>query len=349
MLTIPKGSTSGKVLRLKGRGFTAKDGKRGDQLVQLAIDIPAGRRGASEIRRGMGRRRQPAGRAWGLASARMKELHPQSPEERRKRLARLRARFGKAAIERAKREIKPLDRRQAGRRSASTTTASSMPATSPIWRCSRCFPSSSSPRPSPGCSAGPRMRRWPSRQFSAGCRRMSAACSAGRSRRCSRAAPARCCGSGAIVGLWTAASFIETIRDILRRAYGVKYSASFWQYRLASMAVILASVVLLMIAFGVTVVLSSVHHFVVDEAAVLRRARAATLGFYRLVPARDLVRDLLVHLPGADPGALPDDRVPQMARRVARHHLVAGDGRTVARRRSACSAAMRRPTAAWPG
>ena len=40
MLTIPKGSTSGKVLRLKGRGFTAKDGSRGDQLVQLAIDIP---------------------------------------------------------------------------------------------------------------------------------------------------------------------------------------------------------------------------------------------------------------------------------------------------------------------
>src|ERR671915_510710 len=38
----------------------------------------------------------------------MKELHPYSPEERRKRLARLRARFGKEAIERAKREIKPL-------------------------------------------------------------------------------------------------------------------------------------------------------------------------------------------------------------------------------------------------
>jgi DnaJ-class molecular chaperone len=42
MLTIPKGSSSGKLLRLKGRGFTAKDGTRGDQLVQLAIDIPAG-------------------------------------------------------------------------------------------------------------------------------------------------------------------------------------------------------------------------------------------------------------------------------------------------------------------
>ena len=34
MLTIPKGTTSGRVLRLKGRGFAAKDGKRGDQLVE---------------------------------------------------------------------------------------------------------------------------------------------------------------------------------------------------------------------------------------------------------------------------------------------------------------------------
>jgi DnaJ-class molecular chaperone len=40
ILTIPKGTTSGKVLRLKGRGFAAKDGKRGDQLVTVEIDIP---------------------------------------------------------------------------------------------------------------------------------------------------------------------------------------------------------------------------------------------------------------------------------------------------------------------
>ncbi len=41
MLTIPRGTTSGKVLRLKGRGFAAKDGKRGDQLVTVEIDVPA--------------------------------------------------------------------------------------------------------------------------------------------------------------------------------------------------------------------------------------------------------------------------------------------------------------------
>ena len=40
MVTIPKGSSSGKLLRLKGRGFTAKDGSRGDQIIELAIDIP---------------------------------------------------------------------------------------------------------------------------------------------------------------------------------------------------------------------------------------------------------------------------------------------------------------------
>ena len=42
MLTVPKGSSSGKLMRIKGRGFTGKDGKRGDQLVQLAVDLPHG-------------------------------------------------------------------------------------------------------------------------------------------------------------------------------------------------------------------------------------------------------------------------------------------------------------------
>ena len=41
MLTVPAGSTSGKTLRLKGRGFHKKGGGRGDQLVTLMIDIPA--------------------------------------------------------------------------------------------------------------------------------------------------------------------------------------------------------------------------------------------------------------------------------------------------------------------
>ena len=42
MLTIPKGTSSGRVLRLKGRGFTDKAGKRGDQLVTIVVDLPSG-------------------------------------------------------------------------------------------------------------------------------------------------------------------------------------------------------------------------------------------------------------------------------------------------------------------
>jgi DnaJ-class molecular chaperone len=41
MLSVPKGSSSGKVLRLKGKGFTGKDGERGDQLVTLMVEVPA--------------------------------------------------------------------------------------------------------------------------------------------------------------------------------------------------------------------------------------------------------------------------------------------------------------------
>jgi len=41
MLTVPAGTSSGKVLRLKGRGFHRKDGSRGDQLITLIVDLPA--------------------------------------------------------------------------------------------------------------------------------------------------------------------------------------------------------------------------------------------------------------------------------------------------------------------
>jgi DnaJ-class molecular chaperone len=40
MLTVAPGSGSGKVLRLKGKGFTRKGGGRGDQLVMLEIELP---------------------------------------------------------------------------------------------------------------------------------------------------------------------------------------------------------------------------------------------------------------------------------------------------------------------
>lgn len=41
MLNVPAGSTSGRILRLKGKGFHKRSGDRGDQRVTLMVDVPA--------------------------------------------------------------------------------------------------------------------------------------------------------------------------------------------------------------------------------------------------------------------------------------------------------------------
>jgi membrane protein len=92
---------------------------------------------------------------------------------------------------------------------------------------------------------------------------------------------------GGVVGLWTATSFIETIRDILRRAYGVKFCAPFWEYRLGSMLVILGAVLLLMVAFAASAALTLAHQVVI-KFFPLAQSVATSLGLYRLVPAATL-------------------------------------------------------------
>ena len=52
---------------------------------------------------------------------------------------------------------------------------------------------------------------------------------------------------GGLVGLWTVGSLIETIRDILRRAYGTPRTRAFWRYRLISTGIIFGAVILLLI------------------------------------------------------------------------------------------------------
>jgi membrane protein len=92
---------------------------------------------------------------------------------------------------------------------------------------------------------------------------------------------------GAIVGLWTAASFVETIRDILRRAYGVKFCAPFWEYRLGSILLILGAVLLLMFAFAATTALTIIEH-VITGWFPFASGFATTLGIYRFVPGLTL-------------------------------------------------------------
>lgn len=98
---------------------------------------------------------------------------------------------------------------------------------------------------------------------------------------------------GGLVGLWTAASFIETLRDILRRAYGVKYSAPFWEYRLISIGFILASVLLLMTAFAASVAMSSIEALIIHVFPRLAPL-ASSIQLYKLIPAGALYLTIYV-------------------------------------------------------
>lgn len=79
---------------------------------------------------------------------------------------------------------------------------------------------------------------------------------------------------GALVGLWTTGSFIETIRDILRRAYGVKSNRPFWEYRLRAVGIIIASVLLALAALSLQVVLVGVEQLILRLFPMAENAAA---------------------------------------------------------------------------
>ncbi len=88
---------------------------------------------------------------------------------------------------------------------------------------------------------------------------------------------------GALVGLWTVGSFIETIRDIFRRAYGTQFSHPFWRYRLGSAAVIIGSVIMALLAFVVQGVLTAAEQFVY-RLLPFAEGVAGWIGLSRVIP-----------------------------------------------------------------
>ena len=106
---------------------------------------------------------------------------------------------------------------------------------------------------------------------------------------------------GGLVGLWTVSSLIETIRDILRRAYGTQSTHAFWKYRLFSAGLILGAVVLLMLSLIVQFAIGAAQEVIsayfpqlVDRIPDLSYSRIASavglfgslyLIFYTLTPS----------------------------------------------------------------
>jgi membrane protein len=89
---------------------------------------------------------------------------------------------------------------------------------------------------------------------------------------------------GALIGLWTTASFIETIREILRRAYGTPYGRPFYEYRIFSIGLIIISVALALLAFALQFVLTGVEQFIYRALPFFEEYRVF-IGLSRVVPA----------------------------------------------------------------
>lgn len=90
--------------------------------------------------------------------------------------------------------------------------------------------------------------------------------------------------AGGFVGLWTVGSLIETIRDILRRAYGTEPTVAFWRYRLFTTGIIVAAVLLILLSLFVQVMIGAAQQFIGAYLPGLEDL-LSSLAFSRIVPA----------------------------------------------------------------
>lgn len=99
--------------------------------------------------------------------------------------------------------------------------------------------------------------------------------------------------AGGAVGLWTVSSLIETIRDILRRAYHANSIRAFWKTRLLSAGLILGAVVVLMLSLFAQVIIGGAQE-VIAAAFPQLGEWVGTLRLSRIVPALGLAASLWV-------------------------------------------------------
>lgn len=114
----------------------------------------------------------------------------------------------------------------------------------------------------------------------------------------------------ALAALWTVSSLIETIRDVLRRAYGTKATHAFWKYRLFSTGVIFGAVVLLMISLLAQVLIGTAQE-VIDAYVPGLDDAVGKLRLTRIIPALGLFGSLYLLFYTLTPKAYRKRRYPK--------------------------------------
>jgi membrane protein len=116
--------------------------------------------------------------------------------------------------------------------------------------------------------------------------------------------------AGGLIGLWTVTSLIETIRDILHRAYGTPATHAFWRYRLLSTAFIVSAVILLLLSLFAQVAITATQEVI---AAWFPRLDdwAVTLTTSRLIPGAILYLSIYALFLSLTPSAYRARRYPK--------------------------------------
>lgn len=116
--------------------------------------------------------------------------------------------------------------------------------------------------------------------------------------------------AGAAIAIWTVGSLVETIRDILRRAYGTQATRAFWIYRLVSTGVILAAVLLLMFSLIAQVAIGAAQQ-VIDAYFPQLVGVIGDLRLSRIVPALGLFTSLYLLFYSLTPSTYRARRYPK--------------------------------------
>jgi membrane protein len=115
---------------------------------------------------------------------------------------------------------------------------------------------------------------------------------------------------GGLVGLWTVGSLIETIRDILRRAYGTQPTHGFWRYRLFSTGLIVGAVILLLVSLAAQVAIGTAQE-VIDAWMPRLSDLIDRLALSRAIPALGLFLSLYLLFLSLTPGVYRTRRYPK--------------------------------------
>lgn len=116
--------------------------------------------------------------------------------------------------------------------------------------------------------------------------------------------------AGAAVALWTVGSLVETIRDILRRAYGTEPASAFWKNRLLSTGAILGTVLLLMVALIAQVAIGTAQE-VISAYFPKLLGRIAELQLSQAIPSLVVFGSLYVIFLGLTPTRYRRRRYPK--------------------------------------